>query len=228
LSDTIKISKTQHHPQIKICGLTDVYQALECARLGVNAIGCVFYPKSPRHLTEEKARAISSVLPENVKSVGVLVNRSFSKIMELVERCRLNAVQLHGQESPALVNRLRKEDILIIKTLFINGEPSLKAAQNYDATAFLVEHSGGRLPGGNAMDWNWGIVKDFGKTHPLVLAGGLTPDNVSDAITACLPEVVDVSSGVESIPGQKDIKKVRNFVAAVANTKINRMYRKIY
>ena len=75
----------QNRPQVKICGLTDVDQALECAQLGVNAIGCIFYPKSPRHLTEEKARAISLALPEHVKSVGVFVNKSFSKIMELVK-----------------------------------------------------------------------------------------------------------------------------------------------
>ncbi len=140
----------------------------------------------------------------------------------------MSAVQLHGQETPELVDRLCKERILVTKTLFINGNPSLKAAKDYNPSAFLIEHAGGTLPGGNALDWDWKQVRKFGEAHPLVLAGGLSPINVTDAIQAALPDVVDVSSGVESIPGQKDIRKVRDFVAAVANTKISKIFRKIY
>ena len=221
-------TNTPIRPQVKICGLTDVDQALACAQLGANAIGFIFFPKSPRHLTEEKARDISSALPNQVTSVGVFVNRSFSDIMKTVDKCRLKAVQLHGQESPDLVNRLLKEDMLVIKALFMGGDPSLKAAKDYNATAFLVEHAGGKLPGGNALDWNWETVKGFGETHPLILAGGISPNNVSDAITASLPDVVDVSSGVESTPGQKDIKKVRALMAAVGGMKIDKIIRKIY
>ena len=228
MSNTTDIANTPTRPQVKICGLTDVNQALACAQLGANAIGFIFFPKSPRHLTEKKARDISSALPKQVTSVGVFVNRSFSDIMKKVDRCRLKAVQLHGQEPPELVSRLRKEDILVIKALFMGGKPSLKDAPDYQANAFLVEHAGGKLPGGNALNWNWETVKDFGKAHPLILAGGISPDNVSDAIAASLPDVVDVSSGVESTPGQKDIKKVQALVAAVANAKTNKIYRKIY
>jgi len=203
-------------PQIKICGLTRVEEALECASLGVNAIGCVFYPKSPRHLTNEQARAICLALPESVKSVGVFVNETFSQIMQRVEYCRLQAVQLHGRESPELVRRLLQENLLVIKVLFAAGEPAMESVSDYQAPAYLVECGRGKLPGGNALVWNWGDAKGLGEKHPLILAGGLDPENVCQAVDAAAPHAVDVSSGVESAPGRKDLAKVKAFVNAVS------------
>jgi len=133
-------------PQVKICGLTRVEQAVQCVALGADAIGCVFYPKSPRHLTDDQAGEICSVVTDRVKTVGVFVNESFSSIMNYVKRCHLSTVQLHGQESPELVRRLCNQNLQVIKALFIDGNPSLKDAENYPASAFLVECGQGKLP----------------------------------------------------------------------------------
>jgi len=208
-------------PQIKICGLTQVAEALECASLGVNAIGCVFYPQSPRHLTDDQAREICLTLPEHVKTVGVFVNETFSQIMQRVEYCRLQAVQLHGRESPELVRRLLQENLLVLKVLFAAGEPSMEAVSEYQASAYLVECGRGKLPGGNALVWNWGNARGLGEKYPLILAGGLDPENVRQAVAAAAPHAVDVSSGVESAPGRKDLAKVKAFVNAVSQCAIN-------
>ena len=215
-------------PQVKICGLTRVEQALQCVALGADAIGCVFYPKSPRHLTDDRAGEICSAVTDRVKTVGVFVNKSFSSIMNHVERCHFSTVQLHGQESPELVRRLRNQNLQVIKALFIDGNPSLKDAENYPASAFLVECGQGKLPGGNALQWNWDQAKSFGEKHPLIIAGGLTPENVSHAITVSSPHAVDVSSGVESSPGNKDIDKVSLFLNAVLRCGFNKKAEKIF
>lgn len=215
-------------PQVKICGLTQVEHALQCVALGADAIGCVFYPKSPRHLTDDRAGEICSAVTDRVKTVGVFVNESFSSIMNHVERCHLSTVQLHGQESPELVRRLCNQNLQVIKALFIDGNPSLKDAENYPASAFLVECGQGKLPGGNALQWNWDQAKSFGEKHPLIIAGGLTPENVSHAITVSSPHAVDVSSGVESSPGNKDIDKVSLFLNAVLRCGFNKKAEKIF
>ena len=215
-------------PQVKICGLTRVDEALECVALEADAIGCVFYPKSPRHLTDHLAGEICMAVQERVKTVGVFVNETFSSIMQRVDRCHLNAVQLHGQEPPELVRRLREENLHVIKALFIDGKPSLEDVSSYHASAFLVECGLGRLPGGNALEWNWEQAKSFGEKHPLIIAGGLTPENVCDAIKASAPHAVDVSSGVESVPGRKDLGKVGAFISAVSRCSLNKNSRKIF
>jgi phosphoribosylanthranilate isomerase len=215
-------------PQVKICGLTRVEQALQCANLGANAIGFVFYPKSPRHLTVDRAEKICSALTDRVKTVGVFVNESLSNIMKHVECCGLSTVQLHGQESPELVRRLCNENLQVIKALFIDGNPSLKDAENYQASAFLVECAQGKLPGGNALEWNWDRAKSFGEKHPLIIAGGLSPENVSHAIKVSSPHAVDVSSGVESNPGDKDMGKVALFLNTVFRCGIKKNAEKIF
>lgn len=211
-----KPQQTNTTPQVKICGLTDAAQALGCVELGANAIGCVFFPKSPRYVSEQRAGEICRALPAGVKTVGVFVNETFSTIMQTVERCHLTAVQLHGQESSELVRDLSKENLLVIKALFINRKPYLKHAPGYDAGAFIVEYGRGTLPGGNALAWEWDQASAFSKKYPFVLAGGLTPENVYEAVRSCLPDAVDVSSGVESAPGEKDLGKVQSFITAVS------------
>lgn len=222
--------KTKKHncPQVKVCGLTSVEEAVGCADLGANAIGCVFFPKSPRHLSEIQAKEISMALPSEVKKVGVFVNESFPNIMHKVEFCRLNAVQLHGRESPELVSKLLKENLLVIKALFIEGKPTLDEAETYEASAFLVECGRGVLPGGNAIEWDWKKVKSFGNKYPMILAGGLAPENISHAISVSMPDAVDVSSGVESASGQKDLGKVKSFLKAVSMCELKKTLRKIF
>jgi phosphoribosylanthranilate isomerase len=203
-------------PQIKICGLTTAREAQACARAGADAIGIVSFPKSPRHVDDQRIRSITSALPENVCPVGVFVNERFERIMEVVNIGGLRAVQLHGQEAPTLVEALSAEGLIVIKALFVNGHPGLDQAPRYPAAAFLVECAGGRLPGGNAMQWDWSEARRIPSAQPVVLAGGLTPANIRQAIAAGNPDALDVSSGVEIGPGRKDIGKVAAFCRAVA------------
>ena len=209
------IEKKIKSPQIKICGLTRPDEAIGCAQAGADAIGLVFYQKSPRYVTRDQAKKIINQLPANIKSVGVFVNETFSYIMQRIEHCSLNAVQLHGNEKPEFARRLARENITVIKVLFDNKAPYLKDAGQYEADAFLVECGKGILPGGNAMAWNWANAKLLGERYPIILAGGLDPDNVKTAFSACLPDAFDISSGVERSPGRKDLSKVRAFIRAV-------------
>ena len=215
-------------PQIKVCGLTRAENALECIEFGAHAIGCVFYPKSPRYLTDNQAREICMAVSSKAVAVGVFVNDSFSFIMKKVRRCFLDAVQLHGQESPELVCRLRRENLMVIKTLFFSSRPTFENASDYDPSAFLVECGSGMLPGGNATSWNWENARSLAQKRAVILAGGLTPENVTTAISQSDPDAVDVSSGVEFSPGVKDTGKVKAFIQAVSKAGHKSKTRRIF
>lgn len=203
-------------PQVKICGLTDADEAAACAALGADAIGLVFYPPSPRHVSVARAARIVAALPPGVTAVGVFVDPAPALLADIIVRCRLGAVQLHGAESQVLIDRLRNGfNGLILKALFAAKAPRLVDAGRYHGAAFLVECGRGSQPGGNALAWEWGAVADFARRHPILLAGGLDPDNVGRAIAAARPDGVDVSSGVEAAPGRKDLDRVARFVDAV-------------
>lgn len=202
-------------PQIKICGITKVEEGIACASLGADAIGLVFYPKSPRCVDENRAADIRAALRPGIAAIGVFVDETYAGIMEKVDRCGLTGVQLHGREEPVLAGRLAEAGLTVIKALYTNREPGIAAAQRYPGASFLLECAGGALPGGNAIAWDWGSVRAFGKTHSMVLAGGLSPDNVAEAVKAARPGGVDVSSGVEAAPGRKDYEKVKRFIHAV-------------
>jgi phosphoribosylanthranilate isomerase len=148
--------------------------------------------------------------------VGVFVDEPFEGVLAMAAHTGLTAVQLHGNESPEVVQHLRREGLFVIKALFADRAPSIEAGSQYPASAFLVECGRGALPGGNAQDWDWGRAGPFAERHPLILAGGLTPENAAQAVRAALPDAIDVSSGVEAGPGRKDIRKVEQFIAAVA------------
>jgi phosphoribosylanthranilate isomerase len=217
-----------YRPEIKICGLTRADEALACAAAGADAIGLVFYPPSPRHLAPHQAKEISIALPEQTARVGVFVNSPVSDILKRIDDCGLTAVQLHGQESPEMVKALCDRGVRVIKALFIHKPPLISEALHFPAAAFLVECGRGRLPGGNALSWNWGEVKSFGLSHPLILAGGLSPDTIARAVFEAAPDAVDISSGVESSPGRKDIQKVRALIQAVSRCSIERQPRKLW
>jgi phosphoribosylanthranilate isomerase len=208
--------------QVKVCGLTRVDEAVACAQAGTRAVGCVFYAKSPRCVSAATAREIRRALPPEVACVGVFVDEPFEGIMATASRAGFTAVQLHGSESPEVVERLRREGLFVIKALFADRAPGINAGSQYSASAFLVECGRGALPGGNAQDWDWSKAGSFAERHPLVLAGGLTPENAAQAVRAALPDAVDVSSGVEAGPGRKDIRKVEQFIAAVATARARR------
>ncbi|HBN26048.1 MAG TPA: phosphoribosylanthranilate isomerase [Desulfobacteraceae bacterium] len=218
----------QNTPQIKICGLTKIDEALGCANLGADAIGLVFYPKSPRNVTIQMGREISRALPPKVTTVGVFVDETFLNIMKIVEFCGLKAVQLHGNEPCELVNRLRKENIIVVKALFANKKPFLADTGDYNPSAYLVECGKGILPGGNAKTWNWEKASRLNTKCPIILAGGLAPENAAKAVAACLPDAVDISSGVESSPGRKDLKKTDLFINAILQCSLPKPICKIF
>jgi len=205
-------------PQVKICGFTRADEAAAAAQLGVAAIGLVFYPPSPRYVTVEQAAGICARLPEPVCAVGVFVDVAFDEIMQMVRRCALKGVQLHGKEPPELGERLLQEGLVVIRGLYVNKDPSIQQANLYPASAYLIEYARGPLPGGNALAWDWSAAVGVSREKPLMLAGGLNPDNVAQAIQAASPDAVDVSSGVESAPGRKDIAKIKRFMDAVRET----------
>ena len=219
---------TFYRPEIKICGLTRADEAVACAEAGADAIGLVFYPPSPRHLTPQQAREISMALPEHTARVGVFVNSPVSYIQKRIDECRLTSVQLHGQESPDVARELCDRGVRVIKALFIHKPPLISEAPRYPEVAFLVECGKGRLPGGNALSWNWGEVKSFGQSYPLILAGGLSPDTIARAVSEAGPDAVDISSGVESSPGRKDIQKVRALIQAISRYAMERLHRRIW
>jgi phosphoribosylanthranilate isomerase len=215
------VEKRETH-QVKVCGLTRVEEAVACAQAGARAVGCVFYAKSPRCVTAATARAIRRALPPEVACVGVFVDEPFEGIMALAAQTGFTAVQLHGSEAPEVVERLRREGLFVIKALFADRAPVIEAASQYSASAFLVECGRGALPGGNAQEWDWSRAGPFAERHPLILAGGLTPENAAQAVRAALPDAVDVSSGVEAGPGRKNIRNVEQFIAAVATASTRR------
>jgi phosphoribosylanthranilate isomerase len=151
--------------------------------------------------------------------VGVFINPTWDFICQAIQTCRLGGVQLHGNESAELVARLRRTfDLTVIKVLFAAKEPRMNDAGRYKPNAFLVEAGKGVLPGGNAETWDWAGAKLLTGAYPTILAGGLCPENLEQAVTACLPDAVDVSSGVESAPGRKDLAKVQRFIDALDRT----------
>ena len=221
--------QSHNRVQVKICGLTSPEDALACVSFGADAIGLVFYPKSPRYVTTRQAARIASVLQPNVGAVGVFVDTPLDTVLTTAPDCRLSAVQLHGAETPAFVAQVRQAGLSVIKGLYLNGDPNIRSAAEYaDAIAFLVECAAGKMPGGNAMAWDWRGARDFGGRYPIILAGGLKPESVGEAITAANPDAVDVSSGVEASPGRKDPNRVRDFIRAACAAPVSHPKRRIF
>ena len=203
--------------RIKICGITNLEDALLAAELGAHALGFIFYAKSPRRLEPEAAREIIRQLPPLVLSVGVFVNEEAAVVRELAARVGLDWVQLHGQESPEYCRSLGRR---VLKGFRIKDEDSLQELPAYRGAvqALLLDtYKQGQTGGtGEAFDWELAVrAKEYG---PIVLAGGLTAANVAQAVAAVRPQAVDVASGVEAAPGKKDPEKLRAFFRAVASS----------
>lgn len=205
--------------QVKICGITTPETARLALDLGVDAVGLVFFDKSPRHVSREMARVICNALPGRVARVGVFVNLSPEEILACVRETGITHAQLHGVESNCEVLALEAAGIRVIKALFLNMQPGFSQMGSYGSSAFLLECARGALPGGNGLSWNFQKVRDLRARRPVVLAGGLTPETVSQALISARPDAVDVSSGVESTPGVKDPVLMRRFMEAVRNSR---------
>ncbi|GMV26376.1 MAG: N-(5'-phosphoribosyl)anthranilate isomerase [Phycisphaerae bacterium] len=200
--------------RIKICGIRDADTALQAADAGADAIGFMFYRESPRYIDPEDARSIMDALPPLVATVGVFVNPSIEKFCDCEEVCPTNYVQLHGQEDEAMVRQCGPWLIRAVRYDPATIRSDLARWDQIDEVdAILVDGSAGGQ--GVALDWNGLAQAAQGISTPLFLAGGLTPDNVADAIRAVRPYAVDVSSGVESSRGVKDPALIRAFCQAV-------------
>jgi phosphoribosylanthranilate isomerase len=183
----------------------------ECAvEAGADALGFIFFRKSPRYIEPNAAEKIASRIPASVLKVGVFVDESLDTMQEIARQCGLDRLQLHGNESTTICASLHTP---VIKAFRIQDQNSLTPLRDYEVSAFLLDsYVAGQL-GGTGAKFNWDLAiqaKTFGA--PIILAGGLTPENVADAVAKVRPFGVDVSSGVEMTPGKKDHAKVREFV----------------
>ena len=206
--------------KIKICGIKTVTDALAAMDAGTDLIGFNFYPKSPRYIDVGRCRDIMSVMRKYgyIKYVGVFVNASVAEIYATMETCGLSLAQLHGDETHEILNALDGKAFKAFR-----GIPAdLNGFARNSAPALLVDASVKGAYGGTGVTADWNGAAELAKNHPLLLAGGLTPENVADAVSQVRPWGVDVASGVESAPGVKDAGKMSEFVKAVKLTMDNR------
>ncbi|MGC8660083.1 MAG: phosphoribosylanthranilate isomerase [Desulfomonilaceae bacterium] len=193
--------------RVKICGITNVEDASFAAAMGADALGIIFAP-SPRQVSLDNAFEIIKSLPPFVQTVGVFVDADIEEVIFFRNRLRLDLVQLSGSETDAYIRALGSR---VIKTVHVTN--GFKPAPNtfVDAT-ILLDTAGGGLKGGTGNTFDWDLAEDIAIKRPIILAGGLTPDNVATAVRRVKPYAVDVSSGVELEPGRKDHDKIRNFI----------------
>lgn len=199
--------------RIKICGITREGDAWDAVWAGADALGFLFYPKSKRRISPERARDIIRALPPLVAAVGVFANESAERIAAVRETCRLDAVQLHGDETPEFCRSLSGKTI---KAFRLRSAETLAAARAFSTGAWLFDSYAPNQRGGTGCPFNWEWIRQsMPLPRPFIVAGGLTPGNVGNCIKTVRPYAVDVSSGVEEEPGKKNADKMRRFVAAV-------------
>ncbi len=201
--------------KVKICGMKTLSDAKYAVDYGADAIGFVF-AESIRKVSKEKARAIVQKLPPFVTTVGLFVNDTAENIEAICRFCGLDTIQLHGNERPALLNKLNKlKDFKTIKAFRIRNEKDIIPIKKYKPDAILLDGYSENKMGGTGTSFDWQIVRKLRTSIPIIVAGGLTHLNVSQAIRTVNPYAVDVSSGVESNPGKKDRKLIKKFIDAV-------------
>ncbi len=194
--------------RIKICGITNAEDASAAVECGADALGFVFYQKSPRRVSPETARSIIELLPPFLTTVGVFVNESAETINAVKAESGIDMVQLHGDESPAFC----KQWSHVIKAFRVAAMSDLAAFEQYTASAFLLDAYSPVKYGGTGQVFNWEIAIEAKRYGSIILAGGLTADNIAKAVTQVRPYAVDVSSGVERAKGKKDPIKLRLFI----------------
>jgi phosphoribosylanthranilate isomerase len=195
---------------VKICGITSHEDAQAAVDAGADALGFVFYPPSPRHVSPEQATQIIQRLPPFVTTVGLFVDVALDTVNDLAARCGLDRIQLHGRETPAFCRQVTQP---VIKAFRMKNAASLGQLPSYRVSAYLLDaYVEGALPGGTGTPFSWELATQARAYGRVILAGGLTPDNVEAAIEKTHPYGVDVSTGVECTPGIKDHRKVREFI----------------
>ena len=195
---------------VKICGITTLADALAATDAGADALGFNFYGPSPRYISPEKTREITNKLPPTILKVGVFVNEDVKSVARIIEEARLNAVQLHGDESPEYCRELPGTYIIKVFRAGDDFDP-----ETYKVDAIMLDTKDDFLRGGTGRVFDWSIAQQTNNSVPkLFLAGGLSPENVADAIATVRPYAVDACSSLEEFPGRKDHARVRAFVEA--------------
>lgn len=203
--------------KIKICGITNKPDAIAAAELMPDMMGFVFYNGSKRYVMPKIMKDIANELPPYMVKVGVFVDETKERVSEIAQTCSLDMLQFHGDESPEYCARF-KETYKIIKAFRIKDKTSLKGINDYDVDFFMLDAYSEKSKGGTGEIFDWKIIENFEFLKPVILSGGLTPDNVRNAIEKLSPYGVDVSSGIEASPGKKDALLMKKFMENVRKT----------
>jgi phosphoribosylanthranilate isomerase len=199
--------KNGHIVRIKICGITQLADALLCEKEGANALGFIFYPGSKRYIDPAQAKKIISELGPFIDKVGVFVNESVEKIEKIIEECGLTMVQLHGEETPGQIKNI---DVPVIKGFRVDSNFNYKILDEYRECFFMLDAFSDTEYGGSGKSFNWHDIP-VNMRSKIILAGGISVDNLEKIFTDIKPAAIDLSSSIEISPGIKDPEKVRKF-----------------
>jgi phosphoribosylanthranilate isomerase len=199
--------------KVKVCGITNPGDAREAADAGADAIGLIF-AKSSRRISVEEARRISIALPDGVLKVGVFVNAEPAEVLSTAREVGLDLAQLHGDETPETVAAIRGAGLPVMKAVRVRNAEALGALERYEADLFLLDAWSAKARGGTGKRFDWTLAKLVKGRGNIVVSGGLTPENVREAVEFFEPYGVDASSSLEERPGKKDGERVRRFMRA--------------
>jgi phosphoribosylanthranilate isomerase len=202
--------------KVKVCGMTNLADAEHAASHGAWAIGLIHHPDSPRYVQPEVAEEIGAALKRRCEIAGVFVNATLDEVAATADRCGLTLLQLHGDEGPAYCREAaRRTGARVMKAVRVRDAAQVHDLQRFSTDFHLLDAYSPRTPGGTGETFNWELVRLHPGEPPVVLSGGLTPDNVGEAVAAAGPFAVDSASGTEAAPGRKDPAKVKAFFRAV-------------
>lgn len=206
-------------PRIKFCGLTRLDDATAAVEAGAWALGMIMWPGSARHCSLDEASRIAAAYRRKVHVCGVFVDQPLDEVAATVEAAQLTMVQLHGGEGPSYCTEIaRRTGAKVVKAVRVRGNEDLQALRPFHTDFHLLDAHVEGLVGGTGATWDWTLLRRRRGGVPVILSGGLTPENVAEGIAATRPYAVDVASGVETSPGIKDHERIRAFAAAVAAT----------
>jgi phosphoribosylanthranilate isomerase len=212
--------------EVKICGLSTTDMMAAALDAGADYVGLVFYPKSPRHVGLDQARALADQARGRARIVALTVDAPDEALQAMVSALKPDFIQAHGAESPARVEEITRRFAPVIKAIAVKSADDIAAARAYRDLAEMVlfdakapETLENALPGGNGLSFDWSLLSTDGRPRRFMLSGGLTPQNVARAISMTAAPIVDVSSGVESHPGLKDARLIRNFIEAARSAR---------
>ena len=200
---------------VKICGITSLKDAEMAVNYSVSAIGMIFCPDSSRYVDPTEVEQWIERIPDSVKKVGVFVNEQIDTINNITRQLKLEFIQLHGDESPEFCNGIIRP---VIKVFRVGDDFDAIVLNGYDVHGFLFDTYKKGNPGGTGTRFNWDLIANLKTETPIILSGGLTPENVLNGIEAVNPAAVDVNSGVESVPGVKDEEKIKELFSVLEHS----------